>query len=124
MEIAGIVVSCASVCLFLFCSLYDSAVGPPQVKQLIKQLLDTDPSKRITIEQMWRHPWISVSRAIPVLCVDGSVVHDTHRNLLFWFCCFVAFRSCFRQGSMEVPHTPLLTPKILQFETNLTDTKV
>lgn len=58
----------------------------PSVIQLIKRLLHVDPAKRISIEEMWRHPWIA--------------------------------------GTQEVPHTPLSTPKILQFDhANWSDTK-
>lgn len=35
-------------------------------KQLIVQLLKTDPSERMTIAQFMNHPWISVSS----LCVN------------------------------------------------------
>lgn len=45
------------VCMFLLCYFNTSAA-----KQLIIQLLKTDPNERMTIGQFINHPWISVSK--------------------------------------------------------------
>ncbi|XP_043107351.1 MAP kinase-activated protein kinase 3 isoform X2 [Puntigrus tetrazona] len=36
-----------------------------EVKQLINQLLKTDPNERMTIEQFMNHPWINQSMVVP-----------------------------------------------------------
>ena len=44
----------------------------PAAKQLIIQLLKTDPSERMTIGQFMNHPWISVSKYFPRLVLVNS----------------------------------------------------
>lgn len=73
-------------------------------KQLIVQLLKTDPSERMTIAQFMNHPWISVSS----LCVNlrsfflSLVIHTTDGS-----------ESSTRQQYMVVPPTPLHTSRVL-----------
>lgn len=44
-------------------SLLPSFLGP-QAKQLIRLLLKTDPTERLTIMQFMKHPWINVSMVL------------------------------------------------------------
>jgi hypothetical protein len=45
-------------------SLLPSFLGLP-AKQLIRLLLKTDPTERLTITQFMNHPWINVSTSSP-----------------------------------------------------------
>lgn len=79
-------------------------------KQLIVQLLKTDPSERMTIAQFMNHPWISVSR----LCVNllSLSYHRSHTD-----CC----ESSTLQQYMVVPPTPLHTSRVLTEDKELWD---
>lgn len=60
-----------------------------EAKQLIVQLLETDPNKRMTIDQFMNHPWISQSMVVPltplhtprVLAVEKELGHDVKEEM-------------------------------------------
>lgn len=48
-------------------------------KDLIKGLLNTDPDKRLAIDRVLKHPWISQHTAVPQtpLCTQGILREET-----------------------------------------------
>lgn len=77
-------------------------------KQLIRTLLKTEPTQRMTITEFMNHPWINV--------------RDKTNDFWFYFICsghqskigmwfFVSIKQ-----SMEVPQTPLHTSRVLKEE--------
>nr|XP_020463572.1 MAP kinase-activated protein kinase 2-like [Monopterus albus] len=52
-----------------------------EAKQLIIQLLKTDPSERMTIEQFMNHPWISQSMVVPPTPLHTSRVLTEDKEL-------------------------------------------
>ena len=87
--------------------------GPAQtlaVKQLIRNLLKTDPTQRMTITEFMNHPWIMVRQQGGVGVRTGQGwdgVPSAHAPPLS------------RQQSMQVPQTPLHTSRVLKEEKDL-----
>ena len=55
---------------------YEWSRVSPQAKDLIDQLLITDPSQRLTAEQALRHPWLHSSAPTVPLALDLSVLRQ------------------------------------------------
>ena len=77
-------------------------------KQLIVQLLKTEPSERMTIGQFVNHPWISVSsHFVSLLPADllwpRVILPVIHKTVVIFI----------PQQSMVVPPTPLHTSRVL-----------
>ena len=82
-------------------------------KQLIIQLLKTDPNERMTITQFMNHPWISVSL---------DLIRFVATGLLFVPRVYSCTIMCLTlQQSMVVPPTPLHTSRVLTEDRELWD---
>lgn len=71
-------------------------------KQLIRTLLKTEPTQRMTITEFMNHPWINVSAFS-----SSSFSLYVHLNV---------FLCPSPKQSMEVPQTPLHTSRVLKEE--------
>ncbi|MED6236336.1 hypothetical protein ATANTOWER_007689 [Ataeniobius toweri] len=55
--------------------------GPHEAKDLIQQLLKTDPNERMTITQFMNHPWINQSMMVPSTPLHTTRVLNEDREL-------------------------------------------
>lgn len=74
-------------------------------KEVIRGMLNTDPQKRLTIDEVIKNKWIAVRRK------RGFLI-DVKGILMYLLGCFLL------QQFTAVPQTPLLTSKVLQEETD------
>ncbi|CAF96558.1 unnamed protein product, partial [Tetraodon nigroviridis] len=77
-----------------------------EAKDLIHQLLKTDPNERMTITQFMNHPWINVRPPMAPTSCAVSPTPNSHLRVCVCVCLRV-------QKSMVVPSTPLHTTRVL-----------
>lgn len=94
------------VCLCVFWPL--SSNWFLSAKQLIHQLLKTDPNDRMTITQFMNHPWINVSVCVCVCIYSACILYNR--------VCVLSL-----QQSMVVPSTPLHTTRVLTEDREMWD---
>lgn len=81
---------------------------------LIRNLLKTEPTQRMTITEFMNHPWIMVSfMGWGDLCAGTVVAQVVPYSGLYFSDCHL-IPSLFPQQSTKVPQTPLHTSRVLK----------